>query len=1063
MNNLEKFQQLLKEIFQFDCADLDFGIYRILNYKRKQIEKFINEDLKDKIESAFAKHKDERLENIKQKFEEIKKELKETAEKLGQDPFTPTGELKEEFKNSELGKKYENLKAQKEEAEAIDEIKDRVFNDLYNFFSRYYEEGDFIPQHRYSIKAHKYAIPYNGEEVKLYWANADQYYIKTGLLFRDYTFKVDHYKIIFRTVSAKEELGSNKATKQRFFILDDENPIEEKDSEIIVRFQYRELFEEEDIIKMYQQKFKDKSTNIENESEEGNNNNKGKKIKQENLNEIIRNQIIKGIKNNTIKLLLQKEYKKDSKGNPVSILDYHLNRFTAKNTRDYFIHKNLKKFLSEQLDYFIKAEVLNIETIEKERFLDKHITRAKVVREIGEAIIDFLSQIEDFQKRLWEKKKFVIKTEYVITTDRIPEEFYDEIWKNEKQKKEWEELGFEIPKKKEDLKNSKLPVDTKHFSSEFKEKLLEKLTEGHPEHSEGSHDLDDLLDGLLIKSENWQALNLLLNKYKGSIKTIYIDPPYNTGSDEFLYRDRYQHSSWLSMMENRLSLARELMRDDGVIFVSIDDREQENLKTLMKKIFGDDKFLAQIIRDIPDGTNLRTIGGIKTSTEYVISFLKEKEPVVNNFLFKDSVYREIVKDELSDLIETRLTNRGNPLSEILFPKGIGKLKEGLNLCVNEGNYINPSSREKILVKKGNLVIKDGILQEDVILEAPWRMPHVLKELFAGREVYDDSGQKYEYVFFKNNGIPYIVKSRGKTLIPSYLEVRNKTDELFVDIFGYEESPKGATVKPVELIYLLISFYTDKNNIVVDFFAGSGTTAHAVMKLNKEDGGKRKFILVEMADYFDAIIIPRIKKVAYSFNWKDGKPQDKDGIGVFFKYQYLEQYEDTLDNIELKEDEKAQELFKDEYLIKYFLDFETKDTPYLLNIENLKNPFVYKLKVNLSEVGEPQEVVVDIPETFNYLLGIKLKKIKKRKNNGKDYLFILGEKEGQTYAIVWRELSGNEEEAKRDKEFIKKELKDWRPQVVYLNCPENTVLTPDFGDFQVEIRYIEPEFKKLMEV
>jgi len=116
MTAIEKFQELLKKLFQFEWADLDFGIYRILNYKRRQIEKFIDEDLKNKVESAFAKHKDERLENIKQKFEEIKKELKETAEKLGQDPFTPTGELKEEFKSSELGKKYENLKAQKEEA-----------------------------------------------------------------------------------------------------------------------------------------------------------------------------------------------------------------------------------------------------------------------------------------------------------------------------------------------------------------------------------------------------------------------------------------------------------------------------------------------------------------------------------------------------------------------------------------------------------------------------------------------------------------------------------------------------------------------------------------------------------------------------------------------------------------------------------------------------------------------------------------------------------------------------------------------------------------------------------
>jgi len=1033
MEAIEKFQELLRKLFQFEYADLDFGIYRILNYKRRQIEKFINEDLKKKVESAFAKHKDERLRNINQRFEEIKEKIIQT---LGNEAFTPIGDLKEEFKNTPLGKDFLTIKAQKEEAEAIDEIKDNVFNDLYNFFSRYYEEGDFIPQHRYSIKRHKYAIPYNGEEVKLYWANHDQYYIKTGLLFRDYTFKAENYKIIFRTVSAKEELGSNKATKQRFFILDDENPIEEKDSEIIVRFQYRELFEGEDIIKIYKQKFSDKDKN---EGYEENTKKKGRGIKQENLNEIIRNQIIEKLKNNTIKLLLQKEYKKDSKGNPVSILDYHLNRFTAKNTRDYFIHKNLKKFLSEQLDYFIKSEVLDIETIERERFLDKHITRAKVVREIGEAIIDFLSQIEDFQKRLWEKKKFVIKTEYVITTDRIPEEFYDEIWKNEKQKKEWEELGFEIPRKKEDLKNSKLPVDTKHFSSEFKEKLLEKLTE--------EKDLDDLLDGLLIKSENWQALNLLLNKYRGSIKTIYIDPPYNTGNDEFLYRDRYQHSSWLSMMENRLSLARELMRDDGVIFVSIDDNEVFNLNLLLKNIFKYG-FLANII-----WRKLHTVKNdainYSINTEYILNYTKyplELESKINiikpiKFIEKIKAYK--YEDEKGPFKLDPLHAKSgteNSIYEYVFKNGIkwkppvGRYptysKETLRKFEEEGKLVFPGDKLKVLNEDKEITYKG----KQVMVK------RYLSEVYEGRKV--ESYWDGKDVGFNK-------------------DTTTEFENLFKD-FGRKVKSE-LNPKPSSLIKRCIEISASTNSIVLDFFAGSGTTAHAVMKLNKEDGGKRKFILVEMADYFDTIIIPRIKKVAYSFNWKDGKPQDKDGIGVFFKYQYLEQYEDSLDNIELKEDQKAQELFKDEYLIKYFLDFETKDSPYLLNIENLKNPFAYKLKVNLSEVGEPREVVVDIPETFNYLLGIQLKKIKKRKNNGKDYLFILGEKEGQTYAIVWRELSNNEEDAKKDKEFIKKELKYWKPQIVYVNCPENTVLTPDFGDFQVEIRYIEPEFKKLMEV
>ena len=160
----------------------------------------------------------------------------------------------------------------------------------------------------------------------------------------------------------------------------------------------------------------------------------------------------------------------------------------------------------------------------------------------------------------------------------------------------------------------------------------------------------------------------------------------------------------------------------------------------------------------------------------------------------------------------------------------------------------------------------------------------------------------------------------------------------------------------------------------------------------------------MANYFDTVMIPRLKKVCYSFNWKGGKPKDTDGISQFFKYQILEQYEDTLDNIELTSNKQAELKFGDDYLLKYFLDYETRENPSLLNIDKLKNPFSYKLKVNLGEVGEPKEMVVDIPETFNYLLGLKVKKIhpvrcllsnrvKARKNQRK-YLFILGEKDGK---------------------------------------------------------------------
>jgi len=949
MGNIQKFQDLLKKLFQFEGSDLDFGIYRILNYKRDRIEKFIREDLVNKVEEAFAKHKDERLTDISERFESAKEKVAQT---LGKEAFTPAGELKEAFKDTPVGKEFLFLKGQRDEAEAIDEIKLQVFNDLYNFFSRYYEEGDFVPHYRYSIKGHKYAIPYNGEEIKLYWANSEQYYTKTGLLFRDYTFKAGDYKVIFRIVSAKEELASNKATKERFFVLDDEEPLRIEDKSLIIRFQYRELTEEE--VKHY-------------EVEGGSNTSKQEKINQKSYDGIL-----KRIKDVALKAFL--EQPKNEKPH----LLYQLNRLTAKNTRDYFIHKNLKKFLSEQLDYFIKAEVLDIETLEKERFLDKHITRAKVVREIGEDIIDFLSHIEDFQKRLWEKKKFVLKTEYVITTDRVPEEFYEEIWKNKEQRREWEGLGFEIPEAKGDLRRRPLPIDTEHFSPEFKEKLLERLTE--------NADLDDLLDGLLIKSENWQALNLLLGKYKEKVQTIYIDPPFNKEQDaDYLYNVKYKDSTWASILENRLRLARELLNERGSIFVRCDYNGNMYVRMLMNEIFGEENFRNEIVIS---RRKFQMIGGqtFSTRTETLWLYAKSEN------LFFNKVRRKIPNPSWKPLLHL---------------PGSRETPE---------RYV---SGQKILPPKGRHF---GISQ--AALDIAYK---------EGRVRFNEKGE---------------------------VEIFVDTEELnnnWSDIDGYGFGWEFPTENAETLLKRVIEISSDSNYIVMDFFLGSGTTTAVAHKL------KRKWIGVEMGEHFYTVVLPRMKKVlAYD---KSGISKEKDvkekynekTAGGFFKYQILEQYEDTLDNIELKENKKAEVLFKDEYLLKYFLDYETRESPYLLNIEHLKNPFAYKLKVNLSEVGEPQEMVIDIPETFNYLLGLEVKKIKVR-NNGRKYLLILGEKEGKDYAIVWREYDDNwsDEDFKKDKEFIIKELEPWTPHIVYVNG--QSVLTPK--NFQ--IRVIEPEFKRLME-
>jgi len=271
-----------------------------------------------------------------------------------------------------------------------------------------------------------------------------------------------------------------------------------------------------------------------------------------------------------------------------------------------------------------------------------------------------------------------------------------------------------------------------------------------------------------------------------------------------------------------------------------------------------------------------------------------------------------------------------------------------------------------------------------------------------------------------------------------------------------------TQKPEKLIRRVLETSSQKGDIILDFFLGSGTTTAVAHKLG------RKWIGVEMGEHFWTVVLPRMKKVIAYDKSGISKEQDVKEIynektaGGFFKYQVLEQYEDSLDNIELTENPKLQELFKDEYLLKYFLNFETKESPYLLNIDMLKNPFAYKLKVNLSEVGEPTEAVIDIPETFVYLLGLKVDKIKTRADNGRKYLFILGEKDSQSYAVVFREYNDEwtEDDFIKDKQFIKQELEPWQPSIVYVNG--QCTLTSDFNGAQIEIRNIEDSFKKLME-
>jgi len=221
--------------------------------------------------------------------------------------------------------------------------------------------------------------------------------------------------------------------------------------------------------------------------------------------------------------------------------------------------------------------------------VEQYLSKIKVIRRVAGKIIAFLAQLEDFQKKLWLKKKFVVETQYCITLDRIPEGFYPEIAANDAQRKEWVRLfaideimgdsaspGYSKPLSVGFLKgNDKLLVDTRFFGDTFAARLVESI-----------EDFDARLDGILTHSDNFQALSLLGKRYREQVKCIYIDPPYNTASSSIPYKNNYRHSSWVTMMYDRLAVLHSTLTKDGAIFVSIDKTERTVLQHAMDDVFG---------------------------------------------------------------------------------------------------------------------------------------------------------------------------------------------------------------------------------------------------------------------------------------------------------------------------------------------------------------------------------------------------------------------------------------------------------------------------------------------
>lgn len=1039
--NQKKLMDKLAEMFQFDQADLDFGIYRIMNYKRDEIRRFLENDLMSQISEKLAVLAQS---SNKAELEKIEKDIK-NAQAM---------DLDEDIKAGMIGKLQEKKAAYTVNTD-ITAVEADIYSHLTEFFSRYYDEGDFISQRRY--KDGVYAIPYEGEEVKLHWANADQYYVKTSEYFKDYTFKTPFGQTVhFKIKEAETEKDNNKSNEKRFFQLHREAPFTLENGELIIYFEYKN----------------------------------GDKKKQADYNIEVIAEFTKAAAQypDFAGLLTVNDGK--------TLLERQLNRYTARNTFDYFIHKELGKFLNRELDFYIKNEVIFLDDIDEqdERKTKEYLLKAKVIRSIGKKIIAFLAQIEDFQKMLWLKKKFVVETNYCITLDRVPKKLYPQIIENKAQVEEWVRLfaideieagqpnlveapkaGFSDPLTIEFLEqNPYLVLDTGFFDAAFKEKLIDSID-----------GLDETLDGLIIHSENSQALNLIQSKYATSLKSVFIDPPYNTGDDGFVYKDNLQSSSWLSMVTERIDVGMRLLEDDGVMFTCIGDEEQEYLAAYIRERYSKERFFATLVWEKKKKGSFLS-GNIAKMKDYILCVAKDMQ----NF---NGLIGEIVTET-----ETY------PCVNASNPREIRNIKSGIKSKYRDADFTLPaghtiSAGNMTLVLRSEMIVRNNVLVKPFSIEGNWRYSqenmndyadkgelYITQDLYLRRIVSEPRYKRMKDLLLRmgesneGNFRDYDINNLSKH---GWGTNEDANDEL-QQVLG--EQYVVSYPKPSKLITLLLASLRDKSGTYIDYFAGSGTTGQAIINLNRSDNGKRKYILVEMASYFDGVILPRMKKVVYSEDWRDGKPVSRKGSSHAFKYLRLESYEDTLNNIEIEEgtlkflDNPA---VKEQYMLHYLLPNETRDSVSLLNIDMLEHPFDYAM--NITRRQESKVTVIDLVETFNYLIGLKVERsfarqgfdaefttgeygaVTARLKSGSAYRFKMVEGttlSGDRVLVIWRDLTGDKikDNAVLDAFFQRKKISttDFEYKKIYVNGDNNLPnLRTDEESWKVVL--IEEEMKKRM--
>lgn len=746
-----------------------------------------------------------------------------------------------------------------------------IYNKLFTFFDSYLNESgtpffNDTPAYK-NIYAKVYS---NSKDTSLFYKTQNLYYVKSDTLYRSLTLSDDKqsYAVLFDASEYKQNADNTK-------------------NKIIFKFAGVGTNDEgaaQILIKVSNQK--DLFPNLNN-------------VFKQNSNEFSE-EFLKDLKQNTIL--------KDSK---IKINEEELKKifrsYKKQSEIDFFIHKNATAFLKEQFDLWMFGYLYKESAIQE--WNPEIIAHLQRIKNIAYEVIKLIGDFENELKAVWLKPKFAKKTEYVFSVDKLNPNLMDSIINDkgfESQIKEWQELNLvDEDFNKEDLLSDEkykfLPLDTKHFTKETKYKILSSF-----------EDLESVLNGELIKADNFQALNSLMPKYQGKVDLIYIDPPYNTGSDGFIYADNFNHASWLSMINNRLELSKELLNDKGSMFISIDDKEQARLKLVCDEVFGEENFVSNVIWQKKTGSS--DAKNIANIAEYILCYAKEQEILEFN---KNTESHDENRYKHSD---EYFENRGKYYIDNLDRGGLS-YSDSLNYAIEcpDGSFTYPNGRLKYendgwIWKWGKEKLKWGLdngfieFRQSKTKESGWAVCY--KNYM---KVDNDNKPILRAAPFKNlltEVMNYHATQEIKTIFDSaafdtpkpekllkrICEIATKVDSK-AEVFemrncGFQDKGEGSLVSLNDQDFGVESaIYRSKTTpIVLDFFAGSGTTLAVAQKLG------RKWLGIEMGEHFYNVIIPRLKKVIAGFQSGISKECDYKGSGAF-RYYELESYEGALANCE----------------------------------------------------------------------------------------------------------------------------------------------------------------------